>query len=689
MKHRSLRMRAMAGVLAFCLLAGCAVPGLAAYAESMDAEPTDGSVITLVPDEPEAVEPGVPVPEAEPTAAPEPEAAAAAPEPDATATAEPTAVPEPDATATAEPTAAPEPDATATAEPTAVPKPDATATAESDAAATAEPTPQEPEPTFVPLVLEAQSESQSAETGTEVELWVQLNRDDVAVRYQWQRMQLPGESITTGTALYDYAEDESTQYAFLLEGTTESRHLQEYPDAMWPGIELYYAVMAALDEIGADSSDVSIAWHTENYALENYAFSAAYTADGSVEVYAEKDGERHTARLNENGQWAFGDAEPVIAGSWVDLAGAVDARYVHTVEEADRTAAFRCVITVEDEGYKAACLSILTGQGVEVPAEQLAAEQVLYSATIRLGQAGTSAEDTPAEQPSAPALFGLFSLFAAARSAPAGSGSVALSADKQWITGLTGDYEYITKDAYDQVQQWLAVGRITPEQAGLYWTKIGGSFKNIFEANVLDQSGLPTGATRTYRGFLLTDGKLEVNSEWYGKTVYFRVQGANGTGTAVDVPAYTTLDGAAGSLYKKAITVLNPYVPDTNPVYLNFLRTLNSNFWYAEDTHVQMYAINCETFNANPDEFLLDAEGNYRFDSVAWGVCTDDEPDLSGKAYWALKQYIGQGYGFMIGHDTLYAYAGAYYDAYGMDLDESTQQSDPETVNTGKKKKLH
>ena len=31
----------------------------------------------------------------------------------------------------------------------------------------------------------------------------------------------------------------------------------------------------------------------------------------------------------------------------------------------------------------------------------------------------------------------------------------------------------------------------------------------------------------------------------------------------------------------------------------------------------------------------------------------------------ALKNYIGNGYGFGIGHDTMYAYAGAWFDAHG------------------------
>lgn len=38
---------------------------------------------------------------------------------------------------------------------------------------------------------------------------------------------------------------------------------------------------------------------------------------------------------------------------------------------------------------------------------------------------------------------------------------------------------------------------------------------------------------------------------------------------------------------------------------------------------------------------------------------------MSGKAYYALKSYIGNGYGFGIGHDSTYAYAGAWFDAHG------------------------
>lgn len=50
------------------------------------------------------------------------------------------------------------------------------------------------------------------------------------------------------------------------------------------------------------------------------------------------------------------------------------------------------------------------------------------------------------------------------------------------------------------------------------------------------------------------------------KTVYFRVAGSGGTGTAITIPAYTELEtdengnyieGASGTKYKKAITFQN------------------------------------------------------------------------------------------------------------------------------------
>lgn len=276
----------------------------------------------------------------------------------------------------------------------------------------------------------------------------------------------------------------------------------------------------------------------------------------------------------------------------------------------------------------------------------------------------------------------------------AASGKPQLSADAQWIEGLDGNYQYITKDTYDRVSEWLAKGEITETQAARYWTYLRpNGYTGSTVANVLDENGKPTGTTRQYQGFDLTDGMLEVNSEWYGKTVYFRVAGSGGTGTAITIPAYTELEtdengnyieGASGTKYKKAITFLNPYVPDAKSMYQAFLNVTAADGWLLEqdasgnptgatkDMHIQTYIVDCDSFNADPQRYMVDAEGNYRMDSVGWGVCVSEEPDLSGKAYWVLKDYLANGYGFLAGHDTMYAYPGAYYDAFGADLDEST-----------------
>ena len=45
-----------------------------------------------------------------------------------------------------------------------------------------------------------------------------------------------------------------------------------------------------------------------------------------------------------------------------------------------------------------------------------------------------------------------------------------MSADAQWIEGLNGSYQYITKDTYDRVLKWFNEGRISPQEAGRYWT---------------------------------------------------------------------------------------------------------------------------------------------------------------------------------------------------------------------------
>ena len=78
-----------------------------------------------------------------------------------------------------------------------------------------------------------------AQPGDTVELYVQLNRDDVAVTYQWQVLDASPGEIESSEALYPYGEGESTDYAFLLDGMTEEELLTINPDAVWPGIEMH------------------------------------------------------------------------------------------------------------------------------------------------------------------------------------------------------------------------------------------------------------------------------------------------------------------------------------------------------------------------------------------------------------------------------------------------------------------
>ena len=549
-------------------------------------------------------------------------------------------------------------------------------------------------------IVAPESDVITAAVGDEVTLTSKLNRDDVEVSYQWQRIQKEPIGITSSNAIYDYSEGEPTRYSFVLDDTTESEYIAKFPDSTWRGIEMYYAVVEALDAIGEDSSNVSIEWNTENYVLNGYTISAARVGD-HVEVYAEKDGERHVGTLNSEGKWSFGDAqEATLNADWQDIEGATSNTYTFTVGYDDFSFLYRCVVTVLDEEYKEACKAILEGQGVILTEEQLAAEQKLYSLSYTVKNSQITEE----------ARIATF-----ATNDSVAVGNPKLSDDVQWITGLTGSYEYITKDTYDRITAWLneatgAERKRRQELADLCWTYLHPKGSSAgYLANIFDENGLPTGETREYIGFNLTDGMLEVNSNWYGKTVYFRpdVDGADNwsnIGTAIEIPAYTELsknadggyvEAASGTRYKKAITLLNPYMIDVGSKYKDYLElgVISTSSFYPKgkgwllddngnvtDNHVTVYTVNCEKFNADPEKYMVDAEGNYRMDSVAWGVCAYEEPDISGKSYWILKDYIANGYGFLIGHDTIYGYAGAYYDAFGKDLDESAISRDDGTT---------
>ena len=284
--------------------------------------------------------------------------------------------------------------------------------------------PATPETTAEPLtVLNPENPVTTANVGDTVTFSVDLNREDVQVTYQWQVLRRPSNSDTDAEPIYNYAEDEPTWYVFPLDGVSEYEALQANPDMTWNGIETYLAVVDALDEIGEDSTAASLAWRTENYALEGYAIHAA-NVDGQVQIYADKGDTRYTATLNSENKWEFDATEGTAAYSWQDIEGATDSRFSFEVTESDFTSSYRCAVTVTDADYLAQCARQLADNGTELTDEQRAADQVLYSLVMTVESPEEAAPETADDADIA--------LYAATGS----STTPHLSADAQWIEGL-------------------------------------------------------------------------------------------------------------------------------------------------------------------------------------------------------------------------------------------------------------
>lgn len=619
----------------------------------------------------------------------------------------PEATEAPVATETPDETDATEPEETPA--PTEAPTPTPEPTESPEATAEPEPT-EEPEETETPDVSESDfvavgladdaTEGQiDAEIGDEVTFNAHVNRDDVNLQYQWYKRFIEPQTAEYDEDLmeYDYGGDEPTAYGFLVEGKTPAEVLAENPDAGWSGIELYRAVVSAMEAIGADTSNVNIEFGTRNYALEGFTITATMV-DGNVVISADKDNEHATGTLNENNEFAFTestnndiavqpaevqteeevDPDSLEANGWEAIEGATSDTYTHTVDEYDAYTTYRCVITIVDDNYIAAAKQALVALGADESklTDDALDNTFMSEITIHIPSMDASEDD----------IYNDLSVEDKLKQRLALSGIATYAAgvqldsqsNPQWVTGLSAGMEYLTADMYaklygqDGKGGWLAEGKVTPEQADRYWSKItSAGAKSWAVANELNNDGLPTGATRKYQSFTLTDGKLEINSEWYGKTVYFRyynpnVVGNTATGTAVSVPA-----AGRGTSYKDAVQVLFCYVIEESGITLpltikEYVTQATHNGYSANNmAHITLNTVSANDFNVDPDRYLKDAEGNYRNDSVYWGTCYYSEPDLSGKAYYALKNYIGNGYGFGIGHDTMYAYAGAYFDAYG------------------------
>lgn len=606
--------------------------------------------------------------------------------PDETDSSEPEATPEPTEVPTSTPEPTETPDATATPEPTEVPE------------ATETPDVDESDFVAVSLADDATEGQVEAEIGDEVTFNAHVNRNDVNLHYQWYKRFIEPQDTDYDMDVmeYDYSDAEPTAYGYLNEDKTPAETLADNPDATWSGIELYRAVADAMAAIGADASNINIEFNTRNYALEGFEITAA-NVDGNIVISADKGNEHASATLNENNEFVFTESttsdvavqsaeteqseesqDTLTANGWEAIEGAISDTYTHTVDEYDAYTTYRCVITIDDDNYIAAAKEELIANGAD--------ESKLIDDTLNNTITTEITVSIPSMEKSEDEMYNDLSVEDKLKQRLALSGIATYAAgvqldsqtNPQWVTGLSAGMEYLTADMYAKIYGqdgkggWLAEGKITPQQADMYWSYIANRNSGYISANELDSDGFPTGNTRKYASFVLTDGnKLEISSEWYGKTVYFRYHNSNivgntATGAAVSIPA-----SGRGTSYKDAVQVLFCYTVEENgsvyPLTIKeYVNQATSN-GYSQNgmAHITLNTVSCNDFNVDPDRYLKDAEGNYRVDSVYWGTCYFSEPDLSGKAYYALKSYIGNGYGFGIGHDTMYAYAGAWFDAHG------------------------
>ena len=102
------------------------------------------------------------------------------------------------------------------------------------------------------------------------------------------------------------------------------------------------------------------------------------------------------------------------------------------------------------------------------------------------------------------------------------------------------------------------------------------------------------------------------------------------------------------------------------------LNTLHNDINITVQTHF------VEDFNRSAKSYMTDAEGTYIYDLVAIGGFANTGADLSLYATEILKDYIGQGYGFLIGHDTLYGYMG---NVKGYDFNQKLAQVKDKMTN--------
>lgn len=394
---------------------------------------------------------------------------------------------------------------------------------------------------------------------------VGLNRSDVDVRYQWQSLAQEKEQKTP-ELLFDYSSYSDKSYYFPYVDITEEELLAQNPGATWAGIEMYLDMKAKAAK-QRSALPVEIENGTPNYILEQI----------------------------ENGGAALADEAPA---EWQNIENAVDNSYAFEVTEDNAEALYRCVITITDEEYL----------------QQAAENQTdAYGAEAMLMAESTKEIALPVEKEIMTDNATVTNPQPIAMAVPAAAGVENVKLENGWITGLTEDMEYVTSDTINNVPDAKSAG-------SKWWTYLGAG-----EENRLNPNNKPY-----IRAALTKDKKMPVLSAWYGKTVYFRIKGQGfEVAKAIPIPAYTDIDYITSEkqLYKDAVSVLNVFIPETPRDFYDSVvsgtRGANSALSGAENSAIininvpltpnkysNSYA--GKSFNENADNYLRDAEGNYR-----------------------------------------------------------------------------
>ena len=111
--------------------------------------------------------------------------------------------------------------------------------------------------------------------------------------------------------------------------------------------------------------------------------------------------------------------------------------------------------------------------------------------------------------------------------------------------------------------------------------------------------------------------------------------------------------------YNKKVKVLNIYPADG----MNQLKTWMQN--YGKNL-IQVDEVKLSTFNAEPDKYLKDIDGNYKYDVLMFGSCDKNGSagsagDLSTSSVKETEEFIKTGRGVLFGHDTICLDGGAYH----------------------------